>query len=215
MKRGTICTVSGVEFDILNPVPDMVRLADIVVGLSNMKRFNGQSFNPVDVARHSSIVAALLRHWGADPWTQIGGLFHDASESYLLDLAKPVKDIPEFQPYRDAEERITLAIEEKIFPPGVHEIVDWAAVKEADHRAFLLDRHLTMPQVDWWKLRPPYSDDFEAPRIEYLYRDLHDFMKSRAEFILSLEIICSDLPEATSLRDMILVDKSFSLRPLS
>lgn len=58
--------------------------------LSHIKRFSGVGFS---VAKHSVIVAKELLHRTNSKGVALLGLFHDAAEAYLGDIASPVKDI--------------------------------------------------------------------------------------------------------------------------
>lgn len=79
-------TASGGRFDILDPRPEQVRLADIAAQLAKLCRFGGACTEFYSVAQHSIEVAELMpRKW------QAYGLLHDAHEMILGDLAAPVR----------------------------------------------------------------------------------------------------------------------------
>lgn len=79
-------TASGGRFDILDPQPEQVRLADIAAQLAKFCRFGGACIEWYSVAQHSVEVAELLpREW------QAYGLLHDAHEMIVGDLTTPVK----------------------------------------------------------------------------------------------------------------------------
>lgn len=95
--------------------PDQVCIEDIAVGLSNIKRFGGMT--RFSVAQHSVNVSLSLL-LKAEPnklkpeeaLLGLYGLLHDASEAYLGDLISPLKNLPMFAFYREAEERAMKAI---------------------------------------------------------------------------------------------------------
>jgi 5'-deoxynucleotidase YfbR-like HD superfamily hydrolase len=87
---------SGTEFYVLDPRPEEVRIDDIAHCLAHTCRFHGSTRHHYSVAQHSVYVAWLLRRESAQ--TRLQALLHDASESYLPDLAPQVKRaIPGFR----------------------------------------------------------------------------------------------------------------------
>jgi uncharacterized protein len=86
---------SGTEFYVLDPRPEEVRIDDIAHCLAHTCRFHGSTRHHYSVAQHSVYVAWLVRRESAQ--TRLQALLHDASESYLPDLAPQVKHaIPGF-----------------------------------------------------------------------------------------------------------------------
>ena len=83
-----IYTRSGLKIYPEEMTEDQVRLEDIAYGLSQIKRFNGQS--PISVLRHSVGVA---NHFSPDkrPDLYRWALLHDASEAYMMDVPVPLK----------------------------------------------------------------------------------------------------------------------------
>jgi 5'-deoxynucleotidase YfbR-like HD superfamily hydrolase len=57
------------------------------------------------VAEHSVHVSELCL-----PEHALWGLLHDASEAYLIDLPRPLKQLSEFAAYREAERRLQRAV---------------------------------------------------------------------------------------------------------
>jgi hypothetical protein len=87
---------SGTEFHVLDPRPEEVRIDEIAHCLAHTCRFHGSTRHHYSVAQHSVYVAWLLRRESAQ--TRLQALLHDASESYLPDLAPQVKHaIPGFR----------------------------------------------------------------------------------------------------------------------
>jgi hypothetical protein len=113
MKPDFIETYTGLAFRPLAPEVDKIRIADIAHSLSLEPRFNGHSREPYYVAEHSVRVSRLLKEWGCSTPVQFWGLMHDATEAYLRDLSATLKHLPEFAFYRQAEERLMLAICER------------------------------------------------------------------------------------------------------
>lgn len=136
-RRGDwIQTFTLRQFWPLDPRPEDVSIADIGHALSMMCRFTGHVHAFYSVAEHSvrvSLEAARRATRGgmsAGDVTRIArwGLLHDASEAYLVDLARPIKRTPEMAAYREAEERIMSAIADRF---GIGR-VEPSLVKSAD-----------------------------------------------------------------------------------
>jgi len=96
-------TFTGRRFQPLDPDPLYICIEDIAHALSQQCRFTGHTRVHYSVAEHSVRVAELLASWGATQDEQLWGLLHDASEAYLVDIPSPLKCMPEFAPYREAE----------------------------------------------------------------------------------------------------------------
>ncbi len=59
-ERGVVETYTGGQFDLFDPDPAVVRLADIAAGLAHTCRFGGQCRQFYSVARHSLHVSREL-----------------------------------------------------------------------------------------------------------------------------------------------------------
>lgn len=107
------------QFWPLDPRTEDVDLRDIAHALSLICRFTGHVNEFYSVAQHSVLVseraAELAREKREeDPlYFARWGLLHDASEAYLVDVARPVKRMPEMAPYREAEARLQRVICER------------------------------------------------------------------------------------------------------
>lgn len=89
--KSCIETFMGEIFNPLRPKQELIHLVDVAHALSNQCRFSGHSQWHYSVAQHSYLVSKLLERWDAEPLIQMHGLFHDGSETYLVDLATPLK----------------------------------------------------------------------------------------------------------------------------
>lgn len=108
-------------------------IEDIAHGLSRVCRFAGQCAGFMSVAEHSVAVARIVMT--TDPQHALEALLHDASEAYLGDLPRPIKHLPEMQPYRDAEARAEAAIAQKfglVYPLP-------QTVKDADRQRLFIE----------------------------------------------------------------------------
>src|ERR1035441_3905993 len=108
MSRAFINLFSGMRFWPLEPDPEKVCIEDIAHALSCQCRFGGHSSKFYSVAEHSVSVSKLCA-----PEDALWGLLHDASEAYLVDVPRPLKELPEFAAYREAERRLQRVIVER------------------------------------------------------------------------------------------------------
>jgi len=99
-----ILTYSKIKFFPLEPVKEDIKIEDIAHSLSLMTRANGHCSHFYSVAQHSVHCYKEAKSRGYSERVQLGCLLHDASESYISDLTRPVKrNLPEY-----------FAIEEKL-----------------------------------------------------------------------------------------------------
>jgi uncharacterized protein len=118
---GWIQTYSLGQFWPLDPRPEDVRIADIGHALSMMCRFTGHVHSFYSVAEHCVRVSEEVEKRARAANMPRGdvsrmarwGLLHDASEAYLVDLARPVKRMHAMAPYRAAEAAIMLAVQQR------------------------------------------------------------------------------------------------------
>src|SRR5438552_3035736 len=102
MKTDWIQTFTGKKFFPLEPNADDICIEDIAHSLSMQCRFNGHSKQFYSVAQHSVLIASW---WFGDyPKLAKYALLHDASEAYLSDIPRPLKQLPEFEFYKKAEQ---------------------------------------------------------------------------------------------------------------
>lgn len=132
-------TFTGKKFHLLDPQPEEVCIEDIAHALSNQCRYTGHVKKFFSVAEHSWHVCKLCEH----PMT---GLLHDASEAYLSDLSRPVKQLtPVGPPYYEVEERMMKVIADKF---DFH----WPMpkdVKQADNAMLLAEKAQLMTALSW------------------------------------------------------------------
>lgn len=144
MKRDDnyIQTYSGHRFWPLDPEPQDVRIEDVAHALSLQSRWTGHTSSFLSVAQHSVMVS-----FHCDPADALWGLLHDASEAYLIDLARPVKRDPRMTFYKEAEEKIMKAVAEHFglampIPHSVH---------VADDRVLMAERRDLLAPMEWSK----------------------------------------------------------------
>jgi hypothetical protein len=85
---GVFNTISGKQIDLIEPHPDMICISDIAHALSHFTRFGGHVKHFYPVALHSVLVCAL-----APKELKREALLHDATEAYVGDVIKPLKEI--------------------------------------------------------------------------------------------------------------------------
>lgn len=82
----------------LNPKIEDIDIFDIAHALSMQCRFSGHVNNFYSVAEHCVHVSNIC-----DPQFAKHALLHDASEAYLVDIPKPLKESGQFENYKEAE----------------------------------------------------------------------------------------------------------------
>jgi len=98
MKYNHITTYSKIHFSPLKPKPEHIRIEDIAHALSLMTRANGHFKRFYSVAQHSINCALEARAMGYNADIQLACLLHDASEAYISDITRPVKqNLPTYQ----------------------------------------------------------------------------------------------------------------------
>ena len=109
-KGAWIESFSGLRVYPLAMTEKMVVIEDIAHALSMKCRYGGHCLKFISVAEHSVYVANVLAQM--DKLELIKwGLFHDAAEAYLPDVARPIKD--HIQGFRAIEQQCERAIADK------------------------------------------------------------------------------------------------------
>lgn len=150
---GWIQTSTGRAFSLMEPQPGDVMIEDIAHALSMLCRFGGHCREFYSVAQHSVLVSLVVERFQPDNRAlHLAGLMHDASEAYLIDLPRPIKRMPGFEPYRETETRVEWAIRERF---GLSfQVPDLLAIKAADQMLLRTEcRDLMGP------LHPAWSHD--------------------------------------------------------
>lgn len=140
-----IITRGGRKVDLINPTAAMIDPTDIAHSLSMQCRFNGHTRSFYSVAQHCYLVADLVPHE-----EQLAGLLHDATEAYVGDMVRPLKEgMREFYDahqlvslFDEVEQRIWLAICDRFdVDPALP-----ASVKHADLVALATEKRDLMPE---------------------------------------------------------------------
>lgn len=97
-----IMTCSHKMFDPLAPETELIDIADIAHALSMLCRANGHFRSFYSVGMHCVNCAHEAIARGYSRRVQLASLLHDASEAYLSDVTRPVKE--ELPQYKKIEE---------------------------------------------------------------------------------------------------------------
>lgn len=137
-----IQTFTGGRFYPACPLPCHINIEDIARALSRLCRYAGHCEHFYSVAQHSVYVSSMvpLEH-------QRAALMHDATEAYLVDLPRPVKNL--LPDYRKLEQMAWVAIAEEFGLP--FELPK--CVKDADNRVLLREKELILkPSAPWTQI---------------------------------------------------------------
>jgi len=158
-----IQTFSGVKYYPLEPLAEDVRLEDIAHALSLVCRFGGHCKQFYSVAEHSIrcceyVNRKCLLTRSSKKHILLAALMHDAAESFLADISRPVKKT--MRQFSDIEDLNIKAIAEKFQfgYPWNEEVEYW--VKRADNVMLATEaRDLMAPPPEKWLFSPEPPDD--------------------------------------------------------
>lgn len=155
-----IKTYTGRRFYPFDPRLDEIELTDIAHALSMQCRFSGHVKEFYSVAQHSVMVHDLVQSPRAKFWA----LFHDATETYIGDMASPIKwFFPEFSEMEDA---LALRIIERWRIPFDEEIEH--EVKQVDNWLVFQEGRLLLnnPETEVWQARTQRPTTFRHNDID-------------------------------------------------
>lgn len=156
-QNGCIQTYSGEHVYPLHPDPKSINIIDVAHALSMLCRYNGHCKEFYSVAQHSVLVSKYVPKQYA-----LQGLLHDASETYIADLIRPIKRY--FKDYLLIEERLMEAValgfnllwpfpdivkevDRRILVTEFRDIMDGQTVNLPDFKPFEEKIEPTMPAV--------------------------------------------------------------------
>jgi hypothetical protein len=136
----TVVTNSGTMLNAINPNPDDLLIEDIAHALSMQCRFAGHTDEFYSIAQHSIICSMF-----APPGLELEALLHDASEAYIQDITRPLKN--KLKGYKAIESKLMKAIAKKFgfnWPllPGIKDIDNEVLKIEFD--CFILSKKKTI-----------------------------------------------------------------------
>lgn len=171
-----ITTISGKCFDPINPEDRLIDIGDIAHSLSLICRFNGHTKFFYSVAQHSLDCSKEAYYCGLKKEVVIGCLFHDASEAYLSDVTRPVKENLLY--YLEVENKLQNMIW-KHFIGRMLSQEEQIMIFEIDDRMLSMEFHQLMPgdiNNDYKLLSRYYLCEFKEPSkverdfVEYFYK---------------------------------------------
>lgn len=135
-----ILTASGNYFNFIDTTDNAVLVTDIAHALSHVCRFAGHTREFYSVAQHSVLASRIV-----PPEHALAALFHDATEAYIGDVTRPLKQL--LADYKAIEARLHADIFVKLglqaeLPPSV---------KQAD---------LILLATEMRDLMPKHSDEW-------------------------------------------------------
>lgn len=136
--KSSIQTRSGKDFDLIEPSKNEFTVEDVAHALSNICRYCGHVSEFYSVAQHSVMVSKLV-----EPQYALIGLLHDASEAFVGDVAKPLKEL--LPDYKQVEARIEEFVLSR-FGIDPHNIP--ASIKTADIIALVTEQRDLMHGPD-------------------------------------------------------------------
>jgi hypothetical protein len=183
-----VSTASG-EIDFNNPDPSQLKLEEISRALAKLNRYTGQSSQPISVAAHSILCATLAIDSGVRGRRTLKTiLMHDAAESVLGDVNRPLKRAMGGA-YDKFEENLERAMAEAFdlefpFPPCVKVYdnlalaceVDWVTPQWRDRWAGLPDTDGVGGQIEAAFLGNVLTLNWlaQAEAFEYMYRRIDE-----------------------------------------
>lgn len=145
---------TGAYMNVLDPNPDAINLRDIAHSLSLQCRYTGHVTQFWSVAQHSLLVSAVcqetLSETSVDKQQRasIYGLLHDATEAYLCDLPRPIKQLTDLGgAYARIERRLASAVAKRFGLPEA--FADLPYVKLADTLVLGLESKHLMRNHEW------------------------------------------------------------------
>lgn len=156
-----IRTFTGKYIDPCNPGAAMIDIEDIAHALSMQSRFGGHLPVFYSVAEHCIEVA------NGTAWQKfkLCALLHDASEAYLIDVPRPVKQ--QLKNYKEIENNLMQVIADKFgFAWPMPDVV-----KHADEERLQVEWDEYMIKRDWTTSITPLSPVLaKAKFLEYYYQ---------------------------------------------
>lgn len=144
---------SGNRFYPLSPTPELIEIEDIAHALGNLCRFGGHTREFYSVAQHC-VMCSLV----TDAESALAALLHDATEAYLVDVPKPIKNL--LPAYINIEDSLATCIEEKFgLLPGA---LCSKAVKDVDARMLVTEAVKLLGLEDpaeWGYSQKPFECD--------------------------------------------------------
>jgi hypothetical protein len=141
-------TLTGRRFYVFDPKPEDIVIEDIAGASAKICRFGGHSIAYYSVAQHEVIGSCIVEERTHNLLLAFGFLLHDSGEPYVGDMTRPLKMMPEMEPYRKAENNIIQVLADKF---GVD--LNHPTIKEVDDEMLATERKYFMVPLDGWHLK--------------------------------------------------------------
>lgn len=166
-KKAFLRVVSNKLVDVYNMQPEDINAWDIAWALHHVNRYNGHTPIAWDVLSHTGLAFMLYLSQTPTPTdlenrdTSLALLLHDASEAYICDICRPLKQtMPE---YRKLEQSIMDVIYLRFGIDGNK--VNHAKVKKFDDQALWVEYQTFFPEIKH-DVKPMYSMEKLPPLIK-------------------------------------------------
>ncbi len=163
MDSITITTRSGIQFDLLHPLPSMVCIEDVAWHLSGINRWCGAARRHICVLEHALLVVEILEreHGVRAPQVLRAALHHDSDEAYTGDLSGPMKALLRHCgfDFNGATQRIRSAVHAH-FGTAIAATQHHALIKNAD----ILSRHTEYRDL----VCPPGQQHLHPPGVSWI-----------------------------------------------
>ena len=183
-------TYTNLEFDPDSPQANQINLEDILVALSRLPRFVGQTNRLFTVLEHSLLcyyLALDLQEPSLSSSTLLHVLLHDSAEAYTGDIPTPVKDL--LRPKIDeVEEKILLSIKSYFKVPLITE-KEKQIVKLVDSYAFSVENEMFKNGISLKDLDITCPKDSLQRLLDRTAKDLKmDFTKILTRLMEELDV---------------------------
>ena len=183
MENDFISTPAVPKFYFLNPNPKDIHISDIAHALSLTCRFGGHCSVFYSVAEHSIKVAEIVEGEGADKLTVMAALLHDAEETYLPDIPRPIKAV--MSEAQDMYEKLEIAVINKF-----HLLkANWEHVDNIDRRLCITEAKALGVWNEEWEDAGPYLNVqlhlwSSADAEELFLRNFHELSEALYDYVL-------------------------------
>ena len=175
---GTMITSSGRYFNVLEPDPALIEIEDIAAALSRICRFGGHTKIFYSVAEHSVLAAHHAWNHGEGLPACRAILLHDATEAYLGDVVKPLKNAIA-DVYGPIEKRMSDAIGERfdIDFDAYHDVI-----KRYDYAMLFAEKRALFPEdATEWAGQDEHDLGFTVEPWRISFDDLETVLISQAD----------------------------------
>ncbi len=146
-----ITTYTGNHFDPINPDPELINIVDIAHALPMICRGNGQVSTFWSVGEHCILCAKEAAARGYSNRVIEGALLHDASECYMSDVPRPLKQF--MTVYKEQENHLLDVLYTKFLGSPLNEQEE-QLIKEIDDA------------VLWYDMKYLLGEDSEGDKPE-------------------------------------------------